>query len=77
MAYTYELAVDLQLLGLSANNPQKFAYNIKVNGRNMVAINNKTINKDYNAGKSTFSWNSDPSVDAATDVWAEYVLAKN
>jgi hypothetical protein len=34
-AFTYELAVPLNLIGLSVNNPKEFAYNIKLNGMQM------------------------------------------
>ena len=35
--YEYELAVPLKMLGLSADNAQEFAYNIKVNGLQVAA----------------------------------------
>jgi hypothetical protein len=38
-AYTYELAIPLQLLGLSADNPKEFNYNIKVNGIEISGMN--------------------------------------
>jgi len=36
--FTYELSIDLKLLGLAIGNPAKFAYNIRLPGVNMQAV---------------------------------------
>ena len=41
--YTYEAAIPLKLLGLSLDNPKEFAYNIKVNGRQIPNFNRDRI----------------------------------
>lgn len=41
--YTYEVAIPLKLLGLSLDNPKEFAYNVKVNGRQIPNFNRDRI----------------------------------
>ena len=41
--YTYEAAIPLKLLGLSLDNPKEFAYNVKVNGRQIPNFNRDRI----------------------------------
>lgn len=88
--YTYELAIDLKLLGLSAENTTKFAYHIMVN-----AEPNKFSMSQF-IGAVTGGTNGDGSpmsqaqmdavsqsiqktandISASTDFWGEYTLAK-
>nr|WP_294794251.1 hypothetical protein [uncultured Mucilaginibacter sp.] len=88
--YTYELAIDLKLLGLSAENASKFAYHIMVN-----AEPNKFSMSQF-FGPVTGGTNGDGSpmsqaqmdavaqsiqktandISASTDFWGEYTLAK-
>jgi hypothetical protein len=82
MAYTWEVAVALKVVGLSVNDATKFSYNIKLNpvqmddmpGVNIVrapngAITSIDIHKDQMTPHSQMS-------NAATDFWGEYTLAK-
>jgi hypothetical protein len=84
-AYTFELAVDLKLLGLNADNAEKFTYHIVVNGE---------PNKDRSMAFGGFTFAGDPAHAAqgeatarrmteqmearyaTTDFWGEYTLAK-
>jgi len=70
---TYELAIPIKYLGLSADSPQKFFYNITINGRG----------EDGRAG-NTWSFNppgveprmKDQDMEEPTDFNGEYTLAK-
>lgn len=60
--YTYEMAIDLKLLGLTAQSGEKFAYHVVING--------EPYKFSYNPGPGPFL----PA--ATTDFWGEYTLAK-
>jgi len=83
--YTYELAVDLKLLGLQVNNGAKFAYHIAINGSSLFNLPNADFKpaQGNDAVKSVTpegGGNSNVLVmmgqQAATDFWGEYTLAK-
>lgn len=42
-SYTYEAAIPLKLLGLSLDSPKEFAYNVKVNGRQVPNFNRDRV----------------------------------
>lgn len=42
-SYTYEVAIPLKLLGLSVDSPKEFAYNVKVNGRQLPNFNRDRV----------------------------------
>jgi hypothetical protein len=60
--YTYEMVIDLKLLGLTAQSGQKFAYHVVING--------EPYKFSYNPGPGAYV----PA--ATTDFWGEYTLAK-
>ena len=71
--YTYEIAIDLKLLGLSAAKGEKFSYHLVVNG---------TPNK-YQPETTPYLENTSAGFQkdyamriATTDLWGEYTLAK-
>lgn len=84
-AYTFELAIDLKLLGLHADKAEKFTYHIVVNGE---------PNKYASMAIGGFTFAGDPALAAqnedrirrmneqmealyaTTDFWGEYTLAK-
>jgi hypothetical protein len=84
-AYTFELAIDLKLLGLQADKAEKFTYHIVVNGE---------PNKYASMAIGGFTFAGDPALAAqneerirrmneqmealyaTTDFWGEYTLAK-
>ncbi len=82
MTYTYELAVDLKVLGLNAKNADKFYYNLMLTelpiddrpGINITRAPNGEImsvsidKSQTNAGTNIFMY--------TTDFWGEYTLAK-
>ncbi len=82
MVYTYELAIDLKVLGLSAADNDKFYYNLMLTelplddmpGVNITRAPNgeiTSVNIDKsqaNAGTNIFGY--------ITDFWGEYTLAK-
>jgi len=74
-ACTYELAVNLKLLGLSISNPEKFAYNVMLND---VAGHGIVITKDDSGNITTVNIISKDAVpeEPATDFWGEYTLVK-
>jgi hypothetical protein len=86
MAYTYELSVDLKLLGLSTSSG-KFAYHITLNGVNNINLKKSA---DGDPGRTVVSVTSSPVLDekikvdmammsqafSPTDFWGEYTLAK-
>jgi len=82
MAYTCEFAISLKLLGLSANDQRKLAYNITVNPLPFDDV--PGINIERNTKGDIVSINIDKNqmppnyrgLTAATDFWGEYTLAK-
>jgi hypothetical protein len=73
--YTYKLAVPLKYLGLAVNDPQKFSYNIRIDGRLVNPKIGLTIHYTYpypGSGKVDV----DADLNSTTDFWAEYTLAK-
>jgi hypothetical protein len=82
--YTYELAIPLKLLGLSANSANKFTYNIKLNGVSAYGVNasitpdGKAIRMgDRSKGEMITVLALPPDALAAyfpTDFWGEYTL---
>jgi len=85
--YTYELAIPLKYLGLSANDAAKFSYNIKLNGSPESAIPIFTADAGPVSAANTgniiavseriaspnFDYEYENSI---TDFWGEYILAK-
>ncbi len=84
LVYTLELSVALKQLGLSVNNPVKFAYHIMINevAPNYVNPSNdgSIINPQLAARVAKASGGAPPkrpdNGQAATDFWGEYTLAK-
>jgi len=81
LAYTYELAIPLKYLGITANSPVKFSYNITLNSMpiNLIGIAPKDIAgitvmggtiTIEGPGAAEFNALSSP-----TDFWGEYSLA--
>lgn len=82
MVYTYELAIDLKLLGIVTESPEKFYYRVMLNPLpidDMPGINiNRAPNGEIisvsiersktNAGTDVFG--------STTDFWGEYTLAQ-
>ena len=89
-SYTCELAIDLKLLGLSAENASKFAYHITVNAEpnkfSMGQFFGRTISGTNGDGSPMTQAQLDASTErmqktanditATTDFWGEYTLAK-
>jgi hypothetical protein len=85
-AYTYELSVDLKLLGLSANEVSKFAYHLVLNGVNggdaVVKIKSAdgsapTPEMQNMANEMMAKMNAaNGGMMTPTDFWGEYTLAK-
>ncbi len=79
MVYTYELAINLELLGLSTNQPEKIAYNIELRGllpvSNSLDRNGTLLYKKFTplGERQEFSSNR-YSIDEPTDFWGEYTL---
>jgi len=71
---TYELVIPLKVLGLSRNDPVKFAYNIRLNGLSMP---NQQFNNTESAMDREALSRATAIMSAPTDLWAEYTLAKN
>jgi hypothetical protein len=71
LRYTYELAVSLTNLGLSINNPLKFAYQVMINQTDDGSVHSSTSD-GIRVTISSPRW----SQQEATDFWGEYVLAK-
>jgi len=83
MVYTYELAVDLSLLGLNVAKPEKFAYNIALPGLRPVTeeLNKHGILLYYSFTPAAHSVSNPDNphgyrVDVPTDFWGEYTLAE-
>jgi hypothetical protein len=75
MVYTYELAVSLKNLGMSAQASSKFIYQLRINDVESRGIE---IKRD-DAGKMLSVNITGPNAvagQAATDFWGEYTLAK-
>jgi len=86
MAYTYELSVSLNNLGLTVNTPVKFAYHLKFNGADINNMNGYTTGPLSRTGFPT-SVTIEPGalllthdnlafMESTTDFWGEYTLAK-
>jgi hypothetical protein len=82
MAYTYELAIDMKMLGLSANSADKFYYNIMLNELPFDDIPGIAITRAANGEITSVTINksqTNPGTDIfrhTTDFWCEYVLVK-
>ena len=66
--FTYELAVPLDLLQLSIDNPKEFSYNIKLNG---LQMNNGAVGGNFNRGVGNMDFQA---LNSATDLWGKYYL---
>jgi hypothetical protein len=77
-AYTYKLAIPLKYLGLTIDNLQKFAYNIKLAGRLDEHKHGLTVTYYYDRSSGGPPRTVDPDADInnATDFSGEYTLAK-
>jgi len=82
MSYTYELSVDLKLLGPSVKQGAKFYYNVKTIGLPLDDMPGVEIIRDASGTITAINIHKDQmpanSVDmrAVTDFWGEYTLAK-
>jgi hypothetical protein len=83
-AFTYELAVNQKLLGISATGIEKFAYHITLNGTSMFnPVADKIISISSiggggqmgGAGMDNIKISTDLGT-SPTDFWGEYILAK-
>jgi len=87
--YTFEIAIDLKLLGLTAANAEKFSYHLVVNGtpNKMGTMGAPTITTVASAGSPAGASDMVRSLNeslsssmapryATTDFWGEYTLAK-
>jgi hypothetical protein len=90
--YTCEMAIDLAVLGLSADKAKQFAYNITINaepnkfsmpggigGITFKGTNNtdgSKMNEAQSAAFGTMMEDQSNITYATTDFWAEYTLAK-
>jgi len=90
-AYTYELAIDLKTLGISAADAPKFAYHIMLNGLAKPVMTVKIQNADGTVTTNTSAVQSPEASDmiakmmaamgggdlfSPTDFWGEYTLAR-
>jgi hypothetical protein len=73
MAYIYELAIDLKLLKLSANDAAKITYHIILNNAPATALPLSASNDDLSAAKLSMEF---AQTSAPTDFLGEYTLAK-
>jgi hypothetical protein len=74
MTYTLELSITLKQLGLSAINPDKFTYHLRINEVKDHGIN---ITKDPSGNiTSVVVTKGAEQGQASTDFWADYTLAK-
>jgi hypothetical protein len=87
MVYTYELAIDLELLGLNNSQSEKFTYNIKLPGISLFIDQSGAPNSGNVKVISSFFIPPDHPVSVPgnphgyiitdpTDFWGEYTLAK-
>lgn len=80
MIYTYELAIDLKLLGLDINGPARFNYNLKLD--QLPAEETPGIKITYDGSGTVIGVDISnvksfsPSYSIGTDFWGEYTLAK-
>jgi len=72
--FTYELQVPLKLLGISAKQATSFTYSIKLRSRLEDKKPGTLIVSKWDKDGNTINPNLD--LDATTDFWAEYTLAK-
>lgn len=86
ITYTYELAIDLKLLGLATNNGAKFAYHITINGSSLFTLPDAVFTPSQSEGavKSVApeGGGNERAVSmmgqqAATNFWGEYTLVKS
>ncbi len=76
MRYTYELAIDLKLLGLQANDASKFAYHISINPFIPPFESGPTPVKPAAGFVTVMADDHMSGSGATTDMWGEYTLAK-
>ena len=72
--YTYELQVPLKLLGINAKQAKAISYNIKLRSRLDDKKPGTLIVSKWDKDGNTINPNQD--LDATTDFWGEYTLAK-
>ncbi len=72
--YTYELQAPLKLLGISAKQAKAIRYNIKLRSRLEDKKPGTLIVSKWDKDGNTINPNQD--LDATTDFWGEYTLAK-
>jgi hypothetical protein len=72
--YTYELQVPLKLLEISTKQAKSFSYNIKLRSRLEDKKPGTLIVSKWDKDGNTINPNQD--LDATTDFWGEYTLAK-
>jgi hypothetical protein len=83
-AYTFELAIDLKLLGLTVDNAEKFTYHIVINGEPNKSAS--MFGPAVFAGDPALAAQNEERIRrmneqmealyATTDFWGEYTLAK-
>ncbi len=82
MAYTYELAIDLKVLGIDASKANKFFYNVKLNKLGIDDMSEFTIKRGSTGeitGVIVDRSKSTPRsqvIGFTNDFWGEYTLAK-
>jgi hypothetical protein len=82
MAYTYELAIDLKVLGIDASNPNKFFYRIMLNKLPIDDWPEFTIKRGPNGDIASIMVDRSKSnprtqvIAYTNDFWGEYTLAK-
>ncbi|MBW4891956.1 hypothetical protein KXQ82_19685 [Mucilaginibacter sp. HMF5004] len=77
LTVTYELAIPLKYLGLSATKPGPVAYHIVLNGGDTRYINTGGISFRYMNGTAIQSGTArNMDIVSTTDLWGEYTLAK-
>jgi hypothetical protein len=74
MRYTYELAIDLKLLGLQVNDASKFAYHISINP--FIPDPTSAPAKPAPGLGAIMMDDGMSGSGATTDMWGEYILAK-
>jgi hypothetical protein len=72
--YAYELQVPLKLLGINAKQAKSFSYNLKLRSRLEDKKPGTLIVSKWDKDGNTINPNQD--LDATTDFWGEYTLAK-
>ena len=82
MAYTYELAIDLKVLGIEASSPSKFFYNVKLNKLGIDDMPEFTVKRGPNGDIASIMVDRSKSnprtqvIGFTNDFWGEYTLAK-